>query len=152
MCVFVKTRQSKHTLPTKQKNLTAMKIVINTHFGGFCLSKHALDRYRQYANDGPCIDERARDRTDPILVRVVEELGSDASGDFSRISVVEVPDDVKWVLQEYDGIEWVAEEHRVWGLNDQSMVRGFSVPEIQSPLLWRAPSMHLQPSCDCLQE
>jgi hypothetical protein len=95
-----------------------MKVVISTQFGGFCLSKRAVKLYAQYAAEEgqPGIGERTCDRTDPILVRVVEELAGEASAEFSEIGVVEVPDDVKWTLQEYDGIEWVAEVHRTWGL------------------------------------
>ena len=55
------------------------------------------------------------ERTDPALVKVVEQLGDRASGPYSQLAVVEVPDDVKWMIQEYDGIEWIAEEHRTWG-------------------------------------
>jgi hypothetical protein len=28
--------------------------------------------------------------------------------------VVRIPADVDWVLQEYDGLEWIAERHRTW--------------------------------------
>ena len=55
------------------------------------------------------------ERTDPALVKVVEQLGDRANGYYSELSVVEIPDDVKWMIQEYDGIEWIAEEHRTWG-------------------------------------
>lgn len=55
------------------------------------------------------------ERNDPILVRVVEELGSDkASGTCSKLEVVEIPDGVQWVIEEYDGMERVAEAHRSW--------------------------------------
>ena len=54
------------------------------------------------------------ERTDPVLVKVVEQLGDRANGYYSELSVVEIPDDVKWMIQEYDGIEWIAEEHRTW--------------------------------------
>jgi hypothetical protein len=55
------------------------------------------------------------ERTDPALVKVVEQLGDRASDIYSQLSVVEIPDDVKWMIKEYDGIEWIAEEHRTWG-------------------------------------
>jgi hypothetical protein len=55
------------------------------------------------------------ERTDPALVKVVEQLGDRASDIYSQLSVVEIPDDVKWMIQDYDGIEWIAEEHRTWG-------------------------------------
>jgi len=55
------------------------------------------------------------DRDDKTLVQVVKELGEDANGRHANLEVVEIPDDVKWCLEEYDGIEWVAEQHRTWG-------------------------------------
>jgi hypothetical protein len=58
----------------------------------------------------------ARDikRDDPTLVQVVKELKKKASGACAYLKVVSIPDDVKWVIAEYDGAEWVAEEHRTW--------------------------------------
>lgn len=56
------------------------------------------------------------ERSDPILVRVVEELGSKAaSGSMASLKVVEIPDDVKYYIHDYDGCETVHEEHRSWG-------------------------------------
>lgn len=54
------------------------------------------------------------ERFDPVLVQVVEELGVEANGSHAELKVVEIPDDVKWTIEEYDGIEWVAEVHRTW--------------------------------------
>ena len=28
--------------------------------------------------------------------------------------MTKIPDDVEWYVEEYDGIEWVAEVHRTW--------------------------------------
>ena len=53
-------------------------------------------------------------RTDPILIQVVEELNEVADGDHACLKVVEIPDDVEWQIDEYDGAEWVAEKHRTW--------------------------------------
>jgi hypothetical protein len=58
--------------------------------------------------------DRDLDRDDPILVQVVQELGSEASGRFADLKVVEIPVDVDWIIDEYDGLEWVAEKHRTW--------------------------------------
>ena len=102
-----------------------MKVVINTQHGEFSLSKNAIRLYRQYAAAVEPAGERmpnviippgyrAADRADPILVRVVEELGSEADGEFARLKVIEVPDDVKWTIDDYFGAEWVAEVHRKW--------------------------------------
>jgi hypothetical protein len=36
------------------------------------------------------------------------------NGDFAELKVVEIPDDVQWQIEEYDGKEWIAEKHRTW--------------------------------------
>jgi hypothetical protein len=54
-------------------------------------------------------------RSDPDLIAVIEEMGDSANGWAAEIAIVEVPDDVKWHIHEYDGIEHVAEDHRTWG-------------------------------------
>ena len=54
------------------------------------------------------------ERNDPLLIQVVEEMGKNANNRFSELKIVEIPDDVAWHIQEYDGLEWVAENHRTW--------------------------------------
>ena len=90
-----------------------MKIVINTCYGGFGLSKTALALFNERA--GAIItDEYSINRNDLILVQIVEQLGEAANGRFSELKVVEIPDDVEWGIEEYDGNEWIAEKHRTW--------------------------------------
>lgn len=118
-----------------------MKVVINRCYGGFGLSDQAfellLDRKGieweksknrdafssfEYYEKGHLGDDNhylwyrdlTEDRADPILVQIVEELGEKANGRFSELGVVEIPDDVEWDINEYDGVEWVAEKHRTW--------------------------------------
>lgn len=54
------------------------------------------------------------ERTDEDLTSVIEELGDEASGAYSSVVVVEIPDDVDWEIDDYDGMESVHEKHRVW--------------------------------------
>ena len=54
------------------------------------------------------------DRSDKALVEVVEELGKKADRWASELSIVEIPDGISWHIEEYDGIEHVAEDHRTW--------------------------------------
>lgn len=54
-------------------------------------------------------------RDDPALIAVVKKLGSKANCRYSKLEIVEIPDDVEYTIEEYDGIEWVAEKHRTWG-------------------------------------
>jgi hypothetical protein len=45
-------------------------------------------------------------------VQLVEELTEkNLQG---ALKVVSIPDDVEWVMDDYDGIESIHEKHRVW--------------------------------------
>ena len=114
-----------------------MKVVINKCFGGFGLSHAAIMRYAELSgfelyfeedkfsfthyytsldkNDDSYFSLYDMKRDDPILAQVVEELGAAANGPYADLKVVEVPEDVKWYIDEYDGIENIHEEHRSWG-------------------------------------
>lgn len=54
-------------------------------------------------------------RDDPVLVAMVEEGDQNWVGQHASLKVVTIPDDVTWQIEEYDGMEWVAEVHRTWG-------------------------------------
>lgn len=93
------------------------KVVINTCYGGFSLSREAFELYCQKAGlkDQYYDGGRGIYRDDTALVEAVEELGVEkASGDHARLKIVEIPDDVEWHIYEYDGNECVAENHRTW--------------------------------------
>ena len=91
------------------------KIVINDRHGGFGLSEEALEVYKLAHNiTEPDFWFYDIARNCPVLVSIVETLGERANNEYSRLKVVEVPDDVEWDIGEYDGSEWVAEKHRIW--------------------------------------
>lgn len=92
------------------------KIVINTCYGGFGLSKEAEELYCAYANLPPeKFADYEMDRNCPILLQVIEQLGvEECRGKYASLKVVEIPDDVDWDIEEYDGREHVAEVHRTW--------------------------------------
>lgn len=92
------------------------RIVINTCHGGFGLSDAAMLRYAEIKKiedvDSIHIYDICRD--DPALVQVVEELGEKSQYRYAKLRIVEIPEDVSWNVQEYDGLEHVAEKHRTW--------------------------------------
>jgi hypothetical protein len=94
-----------------------MKIAINKCYGGFCLSDDAealvRSKYKALTGKGE-VWSYTLERNDPILIEVIEELGETANGSYAELKIVEIPDDINWVIQEYDGIEWVAEVHQTW--------------------------------------
>jgi len=60
------------------------------------------------------INNRPSDRTDPLLIQVVEELGEKADGDCAELKIIEIPDFIEYYIREYDGNESVEEKHRSW--------------------------------------
>ena len=112
-----------------------MKIVINRCFGGFGLSDQAIQRYGELAGlnliskEGGLfgltwylnsVDDKNYfsvydiPRDDPNLIQVVEEMDELSWGPYSELAIIEIPDDVAWTIEEYDGNEHVAECHRTW--------------------------------------
>lgn len=105
-----------------------MKIVINCDFGGFSLSdacllhmgikfttvteehKHArghFHTYRKYEDEN--FRDSSVERTDPRLIRAIEDLGEQVcSGEYACLRVVEIPDNLKhWHIEDYDGCEHI---------------------------------------------
>ena len=95
-----------------------MKIVINSCFGGFSLSIKAeilyCERKGMNAKETDDFYSRELERDDPLLIEIVEELGEKANGRHAELDIIEIPDGVGWVVEEYDGLEHIAEKHRTW--------------------------------------
>jgi hypothetical protein len=122
-----------------------MKIALNKDFGGFGLSNEAHERLielgvpffeswekipKKYKGVRICgtgepetscfgkyfsnFDEE-ENRTNPLLIQVIEELGSEkASGIFAELEIVDIPDDIEYEIDDYDGVETIHEQHRSW--------------------------------------
>jgi hypothetical protein len=88
------------------------QIVINSCDGGYGLSQKAYEYLGlEWDGYGYAMEE---DRTNPDLIRCVMTLGVEADGEYAKLTVINIPDDVQWEIQDYDGNEWVAENHRTW--------------------------------------
>jgi len=94
------------------------KIVINECYGGFGLSKKALDKLAFIKNKSNIWEHEywryGIDRDDPDLVEVVDMLGHESWSQYSKLKIVEIPEGVEWQIEDYDGLEWIAEKHRTW--------------------------------------
>ena len=95
-----------------------MKVVINVCYGGFSLSTRAIRRLKEmdvfHILDDILYDNSVESRSNPKLVSVVEELGEEANNNFSKLKIVEIPDDAHDpYIVNYDGVEHIA-EGRAW--------------------------------------
>lgn len=118
-----------------------MKVVLNKCYGGFGLSNKAHERlielgvkYYDSLDDMPKNNKELyivksdlpvfsrfysnfddkENRSNKLLIQVIEELGEEANGRFSNLKIVEIPDNIDWELDDYDGIETLHEIHRSW--------------------------------------
>ena len=108
-------------------------VVINDDFGGFGLNQLTLKLVRSVHRCFRLIDpnfsddDNSRDikRDDPALVYAVQKLGKHHKPGTNHgnaldvytcedLKALQIPDDVEWVVMEYDGSEWIAEKHRTW--------------------------------------
>jgi len=111
------------------------RIVINKSYEQFYVSHKAFLRLRELGQQEalqesdrgaywpnaasprePSLNQCGRliPRDDEKLVRVVEELRTEANGHCAELKVVSIPDDVQWEIRETDGVEHVSEVHRRW--------------------------------------
>lgn len=101
-----------------------MKVVINTCFGGFCVSRELYkelglewDGYGFINNNDLGIESGnyLEYRTDPHLIAAIEKLGLEkSSGECADLYIVEIPNNVDWEITEYDGNESVRERSRTF--------------------------------------
>jgi hypothetical protein len=101
------------------------RILINNDFGGFGISYKAFLRLRELGSkealEKDPDNEHIRKgifhdipRDDKLLLQVFDEMGQEAAGFCSHLKAVEIPLEVEWEIEEYDGSEWVSEKHRTW--------------------------------------
>lgn len=50
-------------------------------------------------------------RDHPLLIEAIEGL---EPHDREMMKIIEIPDDVDWIICGYEGIEWIAERHKIW--------------------------------------
>ena len=101
-----------------------MKIAINDCFGGFGVTKAVFkelgieyDGYGYLDNDSFGIKSSNYNeyRKHPKLISAIEKIGvEDSSGSCAKICIVDIPEDVEWEINDYDGAESIHEVHRSW--------------------------------------
>jgi len=109
-----------------------MKIVINKCFGGYSLSKKAVEFMANLGSSQARAELESMEdnsdiylgysekydyeynRNDPYLIEAVEVLKEEANSRFSKLKIIEIPEGVDWEITDNDGLETVHEKHRIW--------------------------------------
>lgn len=100
------------------------KVVYNAKHGGFGLSQSGLEEYNRrslrnvkYAGE--------IDRSDPILIELVEMMGKNVNGKYSRLEIEEFPMKYKSFLKwyEYDGNETVKIDYHTYLIHQIKVVK-----------------------------
>lgn len=90
------------------------KIAYNACWGGFGLSEEASRRlveldpetYEELDPDWGGLPYDA-DRSEPNLIKVIEDMGDRANGRHANLQIANIPDGIPWTISEYDGSETV---------------------------------------------
>jgi hypothetical protein len=100
-----------------------MKVVINTCWGGFGVSRECAEWMAERGHVGAreaLAQEKfygyfIDDRTDPALIQAIETLGAEpCSGPHAKLKIVEIPDGTQYEIDDYDGKESIHEVHESW--------------------------------------
>ena len=89
-----------------------MKIAISGGFGGFDLPDEWLKLYNSRT---PFKEESVYGikRDNPILINLIESMPKEIREEL-KLRVVEIPDDVEWIILSEEGCETIHEKHRIW--------------------------------------
>ena len=108
-------------------------IMYNTCYGGFSLSEATITEYnRRKSPDTPKLNAMGLhiDRTDPLMIQIIWEMGKQANGMCSDIHLDHIPPQYKnnYYIQEYDGTETVRIDYKGYLLDEiQKIIHDSSI-------------------------
>lgn len=105
--------------------MSTFKVVINYGDGRFGLSKAALTEYTNRTSTRERKFSRGEYltpsfRSDPVLIQIIEEMGTAANGDFARLVIVKLLSIYKdcFKIYEYPGGESIVVNKEKWLANE----------------------------------
>ena len=88
---------------------TYVNVMYNTCYGGFSLSKAAVNEYKRKCPEAQDVSSYRILRHDPVMVGIVQRMGELANGRCAKVELCKIP--VQYVdyyeIEEYDGMEHV---------------------------------------------
>lgn len=100
----------KETIENEKKRLVRLNSKYYTDTFGTRLIDNSYNVYLMNSESSRCEDLRDH----PDLIDTVETLGEKANGFCAKLEIITIPYGVEFEIEEYDGLEHVAEKHRTW--------------------------------------
>lgn len=83
-------------------------------FGWYFMKDFGDEFIPSKADWGEMLYLREEHREDPVAIEIVEKLGKEANGSCADLVVVDIPDGLDYVIDDYDGIETLHEKVQTW--------------------------------------
>jgi len=109
-------KQTKYSFKDKQEEFEKIKDIENSDdLFIHCLTVNLGDVAKKLKyRDKEYFSDHNIKRTDKDLIKIIEKLGEKANSRYSKLVIVEIPNNIKWEIDDYDGVETLREEHRSW--------------------------------------
>ena len=93
---------------------------IDKPFDFICITKNLGDKIKSKDfwnfiknNKDKYIYDKNIPRNDKYLIKAIEEIGLEESSEYcANLKIIEIPDEIKWKIDYYDGMESIKEVHR----------------------------------------
>lgn len=94
-----------HKYQSTPKEDDVVDLILTKDLGNKIMYESMNEDYSDCILSDCILSDDYDNRHDPDLVAVVEELGKKAFGPYARLEIIEIEDDDKYVIDEYDGWE-----------------------------------------------
>lgn len=115
----------------KKTSMSYIDIAYNACYGGFGLSQEARAMYLAQCPDAAASPQRlcasGLPRHDPVLARIVRELGSERASDrYAKVRLAQIPACYvgHYTINEYDGTEDVVIEYNAYKVDQTRAILG----------------------------
>lgn len=105
-------KQEDFTNPSRYIKLADHETSLYVNYNMIDLGASAIVNYTDIKSGS--LSEYDIERTDELMIEIIEEIGEDADGSCANLEIVDIPDDMEYEIDDYDGIETLRELHRTW--------------------------------------
>lgn len=106
---FDNVKNTYEKIVSKKDELYLSRVAFNKDYG----DSFSLEECKTFEK-GSILFDMDINRDDKDLVDIIKIMGDKANGEYAKLCIVNIPDDVNWQISEHDGFEHIEEVHRIW--------------------------------------